>query len=138
MKKLLSLCAAGGLLFTSAVWAQTPSFPLTGHWMFVEDQTVIGFTACGDAVCARIRGLPTLLEPGEKPPACDLEVLMGFKPNGARWVGEALDPESNKRYRARLQAGKQGGELELVISALGGLVSESMVLAPAKDFKPCN
>jgi uncharacterized protein (DUF2147 family) len=139
MRILTSLCVGGSLLLASTLAvAQTPSFPLTGHWLFTEDSTVVEFLPCGDAVCARVRGLPPKPEPGEKPPPCGLEVLMGFKPKGAHWVGEALDHESNKRYRAKLQPSKKSGELELVISAMGGLVSETMVMAPTKDFKPCN
>jgi uncharacterized protein (DUF2147 family) len=139
MRFLTTLSVAGCLVLASTpASTQTLSFPLTGHWQFIEDATVIEFLPCGDAVCARVRGLPPKPEPGEKPPACGLEVLMGFKPKGAHWAGEALDHESNKRYRARLQPGKKSGELDLVVSAMGGLVSETMTLAPAKDFKPCN
>jgi uncharacterized protein (DUF2147 family) len=126
------------LLASTLASARTPSFPLAGHWLFTEDSTVIEFLPCGDAVCGRVRGLSPKTELGEKPPACGLKVLMGLKPKGAHWVGEALDHETNKRYRARLQPGKNSGELELVVSALGGLVSEAMTMAPAKNFKPCN
>jgi uncharacterized protein (DUF2147 family) len=139
MKNLISLCAASCLLFASnLVSAQSPSFALTGNWELLEDSTVIEFLPCGDAVCARVRGLPPKPVPGDTPPACGSEVLMGFKPKGAHWVGEAFDHDSKKRYRARLQPGKKSGELELVVSAMGGLVSETMALAPAKAFKPCN
>jgi uncharacterized protein (DUF2147 family) len=143
MRILTSLFVTSCLLLASTSAStqtptQTPSFPLTGHWLFTEDSTVVEFLPCGDAVCARIRGLPPKPVPGEKPPPCGLEVLIGFKPKGAHWVGEALDHESNKRYRAKVQPGKKSGELELVISALGGLVNESMAMVPAKDFKSCN
>jgi uncharacterized protein (DUF2147 family) len=138
MRCLTTLTVAGYLLLTSSpASTQTPSFPLTGHWQFIEDSTVVEFLPCGDAVCARVRGLPPKPEPGEKPPACGFEVLVGFKPKGVHWAGEALDHESNKRYRARLQPGKKSGELDLVVSAMGGLVSETMTLVPAKDFKSC-
>ena len=138
--RILTTLSVMGCLFlaSSPASTQTPSFPLTGHWQFIEDSTVIEFLACGDAVCARVRGVPPKPVPGEKPPACGLEVLMGLKPKGAHWVGEALDHESNKRYRAKLQLGQKSGEMELVVSAMGGLISDTMPMTQAKDFKPCS
>ena len=139
MRTLTALGVAGCLfLANTPASTQTPSLQLTGHWQFIDDASVIEFVPCGDAVCARVRGLPPKPEPGEMPPPCGLEVLKGLKPKGAHWVGEALDPETNKRYRAKVQPGKKSGELELVVSALGGLVSDTLVLVPAKDFKSCS
>jgi uncharacterized protein (DUF2147 family) len=121
---------------TSAALAQAPD--LSGAWRFVDDGTVIEFVACGAAQCGRVRALPPP-EPksDEPPPRCGQDVVLGLRADGRRWQGEVLDPASGKRYRAQVQPAKTAGELELVVSALGGLVTETMRLQPARDFKAC-
>jgi uncharacterized protein (DUF2147 family) len=117
---------------------QSQALPLTGHWLFVDDGTVIEFLPCGDSVCGRVRALPPKPDPLDPPPRCGEEVLIGFKPQATRWAGVVFDSASNKRYGATLQPAKAPGELDLEVKALGGLMSETLRLAPAKEFKACN
>jgi uncharacterized protein (DUF2147 family) len=137
------LALAASLSAMSAASAAPPAAPSAapqGLWRFVDDGSVIEFLPCGGAVCGRVRGLPTVQEAGEPPPRCGQELLSGFKPDGARWLGEALDVASGRRYRSRLVWGSDGqgeGHWTLVVSAAGGLFSDSFRLAPAAGFKAC-
>jgi hypothetical protein len=131
------LVALAGFLLSTNLTAQPQALALTGHWLFVDDGTVIEFLPCGDAVCGRVRALPPKPDPSDPPPRCGQDVLIGFKPQASGWVGVVLDSASNKQYRASLQPAKAKGELDLVVKALGGLASETLRLAPAKEFKAC-
>ena len=123
------------------VQAQT-RFPdtLAGAWRFVDDGTVVEFVACGAATCALVRALPPMPDPKDgPPPACGEAVILDLRrdPAAARWLGQVVDTSDNKRYQARLQPGKNG-RLNLVITALGGLFSETLTMEPAPaGFKAC-
>lgn len=118
------------LLSTSA--SAAPPAP-QGHWAFVDDGTVIEFVACGDALCAQVRGLPPVVEKGDVPPACGQTVLEGLRPEAGQWRGEVIDPETRKRFRVRLEP--QGEGWRLVVSVLA--FSETIQLRPAGAFKRC-
>lgn len=129
MKHLAPLLIAG-LMATSAA-AATPPAP-QGHWAFVDDGTVIEFVACGEALCAQLRGLPPVAEKGDVPPACG-ETLLSLRPQAGQWRGELIDPETQKRTRVRLE--RQGEGWRLVFSVM--MFTETLQLRPAGEFKRC-
>jgi uncharacterized protein (DUF2147 family) len=145
--KILSknMCLAGTIALATLTLAQasTPAaLPTpTGYWRMVDDNVVIEFAACAndkDAVCAVVRGVPPPNPKEDPPPKCGEILGQDFKPekDKQRWAGKVIDTEEGKSYKARLQAGKNGG-LDLVIVLMGGLYSETMALVPVKDHTPC-
>jgi hypothetical protein len=115
--------------------------PPQGHWRLLDDDSVIEIAPCpgSERLCGHLRGLPRP-EPGEKPPSCGEQLLFDLQRQGQEplWKGQALDPDSGKRYTVRFKPGADG-QWQLVVSALGGLVNETLLLAPvpAGQFKPC-
>jgi uncharacterized protein (DUF2147 family) len=104
---------------------------LAGLWTFEEDGTVIEFASCGDAVCATVRRPPPKSEQPAEDPKCGQVLVGGMKPDGSagQHRGWVLDPASQKRYTARLEP--DTGALKLVVSAFGGVYSETYRLRPA-------
>jgi uncharacterized protein (DUF2147 family) len=123
--------ALGALCAAQAALAQTAAAPAPeGLWRFVDDGSVVQFSACGLLSCATLRKLPepAKAEPGPQP-RCGTLVIADMKAiaGGAHYGGVAIDPVDNKRYKAELRPAA-GGRLELVIKALGGLYTETLVM----------
>jgi uncharacterized protein (DUF2147 family) len=104
---------------------------LAGLWTFEEDGTVVEFASCGDAVCATVRRPPPKSDQPADDPKCGQLLVGGMKPDGGAGLhrGWALDPASQKRYSARLEP--ETGAFKLVVSAFGGVYSETYRLRPA-------
>jgi uncharacterized protein (DUF2147 family) len=140
-----NVCLAGTMVLATLSFAQasTPAaLPTpTGYWKVVDDNVVIEFVACTsdkDAMCAVVRGAPPPNPKEEPPPKCGEVLGQDFKPekDKQRWAGKFVDNVEGKSYKARLQAGKNGG-LDLTIILMGGLYSETIALVPVKDHTPC-
>jgi uncharacterized protein (DUF2147 family) len=123
----LSLC-----LMAPLACAAPASSPLSGHWRFDDDGTVIEFTTCGEATCGYVRQ-PNGNSAADNALLCGTMLLGGMKPdaNTGHHRGWAADPADLKRYEATLEQDSRG--LKLVVRALGGLYSESYRLRPAAE-----
>jgi uncharacterized protein (DUF2147 family) len=124
----LSLC----LMAPLACAAPAAPGPLSGHWRFDDDGTVIEFKACGEATCGYVRQ-PNGNSASENALLCGSMLLGGMKPDAdtGHHRGWAADPADLKRYAATLE--QDGKGLKLVVRALGGLYSESYRLRPAAE-----
>lgn len=121
----LSLC-----LIAPLACATTPPGPLSGHWRFDDDGTVIELTACGEALCGIVRQAPGNSAKPEEAARCGTVLLGDMKPdsNAGRHRGWVVDPADLKRYDATLEPDGKG--LKLVVRALGGMYSETFRLRP--------
>jgi uncharacterized protein (DUF2147 family) len=113
--------------------ATTPPGPLSGHWRFDDDGTVIELTACGEALCGIVRQPPGNSAKPAQAAHCGTVLLGDMKPDGntGQHRGWAVDPADQKRYDATLEPDGKG--LKLVVRALGGMYSESFRLRPAAE-----
>lgn len=117
-----------------------PAAPkLEGFWRFLDDGTVVEFVRCQESFCATVRVLPVQGERTPDDPKCAQKLIGDMKPDGTtgQYLGWVLDPGDNKRYPARLEP-HSNQQLRLVISAMGGLFSETYKLqAAGEPAVPC-
>lgn len=102
-----SLTVAGLLLASVPAFAADP----TGEWLVEEGVAKIRIENCGD----RIWGVVSWeKEPGgidsnnpdpakRTRPTLGMPILLGMKPNGAKWKGEIYNSENGKTYEASVQ-----------------------------------
>jgi uncharacterized protein (DUF2147 family) len=126
----LSRQLAVGALALCLIAASASAAPLSGHWRFDDDGTVIELAACGEALCGTVRQPPdNSAKPGQAP-RCGMVLLVDMRPGGnaGHHRGWAIDPADQVRYDATLEPDGQG--LKLVVRVLGGLYRESFRLRP--------
>ena len=113
-RKPLIAAALAGLFITTAP-AQAAD-PITGRWLTQGGQAIVAIRPCGQSLCGAIErvvkatpGAPTTDAKNPDPalrnrPYVGLNILTGFKDEGADWRGQIYDPKSGKTYRSILKA----------------------------------
>ncbi len=79
--------------------------PFEGRWLSEDGEAVFEMAKCPQGLCGTIVGV-------KKQPdsSCGMTLLTLTKWVEAkkRWEGEVLDPDTNKKYAAELEVGKDG------------------------------
>ena len=112
---------ATALLLASPAVAQTSP---VGRWITEGDKAIVEIMPCGQALCGAVRKV-LKTEPGaaafdihnadvrlRKRTVVGLNILTGFRRDGARWKGSIYDPRTGKTYKSFVEV-KPAGTLAL-------------------------
>ncbi len=129
-KKLMNMWTiiglfAAALLIMLVPYVLTPAHADTpgpqGNWSRGDGKARVTIAPCGGDICA----VNTWIKPGVKDEKEGDKLVMSVKPEGAKYVGRAFDPQRNLHYRLTIT---MNGDSKMTTSGcvLGGLICKSM------------
>jgi uncharacterized protein (DUF2147 family) len=111
--------AAALILASAPALAGDSASPL-GDWARGDGIARVKIEPCGKNLCA----INTWIKPGVTDEKVGDRLVLSLKPDGARWAGEAFDPQRDLHFNMSFEVG--GSSMRSQGCALGGLLCKSM------------